>query len=106
MERDTHYLIVGLFVLLTLVGGFFFAGLFYDKPVLNTQRYAIHFGYSVDGLMRGSEVRYMGLKVGEVAAIALSRYRARAGIMLKCKSRWIATRLWIRQRSPVYASRV
>ena len=71
MERDTHYLIVGLFVLLTLVGGFFFAGLFYDKPVLNTQRYAIHFGHSVDGLMRGSEVRYMGLKVGEVAAIAL-----------------------------------
>lgn len=71
MERDTHYLIVGLFVLLTLVGGFFFVGLFYDKPVLNTQRYAIHFGHSVDGLMRGSEVRYMGLKVGEVAAIAL-----------------------------------
>lgn len=71
MERDAHYLIVGLFVLLTLAAGLFFAGLFYDKSTLNTQRYAIHFEHSVDGLMRGSEVRYMGLRVGEVTAIVL-----------------------------------
>ena len=71
MERDTHYLIVGIFVLATLVTGFLFAGLFYDQAATSTQRYAIQFEQSVDGLMQGSEVRYMGLKVGEVAAITL-----------------------------------
>lgn len=71
MERDTHYFLVGLFVLVTAVAGVIFAGLFYKKPYVATAAYDIHFATPVAGLAQGSEVRYMGIKVGEVASVAL-----------------------------------
>jgi phospholipid/cholesterol/gamma-HCH transport system substrate-binding protein len=71
MERDTHYFMVGLFVIVTAVAGFFFAGLFYEKPYIFTTPYAIHFSTPVAGVAQGSEVRYMGIKVGEVEKVSL-----------------------------------
>lgn len=71
MERDTHYFLVGLFVIVTAVAGFLFGGLFYEKPTLVATTYAIHFATPVEGLAAGGEVRYMGIKVGEVASVSL-----------------------------------
>ena len=71
MERDAHYLMVGLFVIAVAVAGFFFAGLFYDKPSTATVAYDIHFDIPVEGLEKGSEVRYMGIKMGEVSKVFL-----------------------------------
>jgi phospholipid/cholesterol/gamma-HCH transport system substrate-binding protein len=71
LERDAHYFLVGLFVIVTAVAGFFFAGLFYDKPSRATLAYDIHFATPVEGLGKGSEVRYMGIKMGEVTDVFL-----------------------------------
>jgi phospholipid/cholesterol/gamma-HCH transport system substrate-binding protein len=71
LERDAHYFLVGLFVIVTAVAGFFFAGLFYDKPSRATVTYDIHFDTPVEGLEKGSEVRYMGIKMGEVTDVFL-----------------------------------
>jgi len=71
LERDAHYFLVGLFVIAMAVAGFFFASLFYDKPSTATLGYDIHFDTPVDGLEKGGEVRYMGIKMGEVTQVFL-----------------------------------
>lgn len=72
MERDAHYFVVGLFVIVVALAGFLFAGLFYNhSPATTVARYDIHFDTSVEGLEKGSEVRYMGVKVGEVTDVFL-----------------------------------
>jgi phospholipid/cholesterol/gamma-HCH transport system substrate-binding protein len=71
MERDTHYFVVGLFVIVTAVADFFFGSLFYEKPYIATTAYDVHFDIPVAGLAQGSEVRYMGIKVGEVSRVSL-----------------------------------
>ena len=71
MERDTHYFVVGLFVITTLIAGFFFAGLFIKKNNTEQLPYLVYFSTPVEGLMKGSEVRFMGVNVGEVAAVGL-----------------------------------
>ena len=71
MERDTHYFVVGLFVIATAIAGALFAGLFYDEPYVSTQAYEVHFDTPVLGLEAGSEVRYMGIKKGEVTRVFL-----------------------------------
>lgn len=72
MERDTHYFMVGLFVIATAVAGFFFAGLFYERPTVSSKVYSIRFLTPVSGLAAGSDVRYMGIKVGEVEKVYLA----------------------------------
>lgn len=71
MERDTHYFMVGLFVIATVVAGALFTGLFYNKPYIATKVYAVHFDTPILGLEPGSEVRYMGIKKGEVTRVFL-----------------------------------
>jgi len=71
MERDAHYFAVGLFVIVTLVAGFFFTDLFTERSDQEQTPYIIHFTQPVDGLAAGNEVRFMGVKVGEVAAVGL-----------------------------------
>lgn len=71
MERDAHYFAVGVFVIATLVTGFFFTGLFIKQNDAEQLPYIVYFSTPVDGLMRGSEVRFMGVNVGEVAAVSL-----------------------------------
>ena len=69
MERDAHYLTVGVFVIAMLVAGFLFAGLFAQPVRKETAQYALHFSTPIENLNRASDVRYLGLKVGEVADI-------------------------------------
>ena len=72
MDKNAHYLMVGLFVILATIAGIFFAGWLYnDSSDHQTRRYEIHFSESVDGLNAGNEVRYMGIKVGQVEATYL-----------------------------------
>lgn len=71
MERDTHYFVVGLFIIVTSMAGALFAGLFYDRPSAATHAYAVHFDIPVEGLEVGNEVRFMGIKKGEVTRVFL-----------------------------------
>lgn len=71
MERDTHYFVVGLFIIVTSLAGALFAGLFYDRPSAATHAYAVHFDIPVEGLEVGNEVRFMGIKKGEVTRVFL-----------------------------------
>ena len=72
MERDTHYFWVGLFVLGVGLAGVLLAGVFRHKAVPAVQQqYDIHFATPLEGLDQGSEVRYMGIKVGEVSRVFL-----------------------------------
>ncbi|OQX13250.1 MAG: hypothetical protein BWK73_12750 [Thiothrix lacustris] len=96
MERDAHYLLVGLFTLVIAVAGFLFAGLFYDKPDAVTVTYDIYFDTPVEGLQRGSEVRYMGIKMGEVSEVFL----------LPDNSARVAVRVTLETRTPVNAATV
>lgn len=70
MERDAHYFWVGVFVLGMAVAGVLFAGLFYKhQPHAVYQDYEIRFDTPIEGLDKGSDVRYMGIKVGEVSDV-------------------------------------
>jgi len=71
MERNAHYFTVGLFVIITLVAGFFFTNLFIERNDQEQLPYIIHFSRPVEGLMADHEVRYMGVKVGEVTGVDL-----------------------------------
>ena len=85
MERDAHYFVVGLFVIVMAVAGFLFAGLFYDDQAgRDFVRYDIHFDTPVDGLEKGSEIRFMGIKVGEVTQVfLLPGTAARVGVRVQ-----------------------
>lgn len=84
MERNARYFAVGLFVVLTLLAGFWFAGLFYQRqPHQQTALYELHFTSSVEGLAQGSEVRYLGVKVGEVSEVFLLPAARGVGVRIR-----------------------
>ncbi len=72
MEKNSHYFIVGLFVILSLaaLSGFvvWLAGT-YDAR--NYNRYTINFDDPVSGLKQGAAVQYRGVPVGRVLEIRL-----------------------------------
>ncbi|MCA6243433.1 MAG: MCE family protein [Phenylobacterium sp.] len=72
MEKDANYALVGLFSLLLLVGLMAF-GIWLSQLSLNRdfQNYDIVFQGPVNGLSKGGEVRFNGIKVGEIAQIEL-----------------------------------
>lgn len=72
MEKDANYALVGLISLLLLVGLMAF-GIWLSQLSLNRvyQNYDIVFQGPVDGLSKGGEVRFNGIKVGEITKIEL-----------------------------------
>jgi phospholipid/cholesterol/gamma-HCH transport system substrate-binding protein len=72
MEKDANYALVGLISLLLLVGLLSF-GIWLSQFNLNRdyQNYDIVFQGPVNGLSRGGEVRFNGIKVGEITQIEL-----------------------------------
>lgn len=72
MEKDANYALVGLVSLLLLVGLLSF-GIWLSQFNLNRdfQNYDIVFQGPVNGLSRGGEVRFNGIKVGEITHIEL-----------------------------------
>ena len=71
METDRRYFLEGLFVIaFAIAGAFFFvwlAGTGHRDDVL----YRIHFGQSVSGLSKGDAVKFSGVDIGTVEAMAL-----------------------------------
>ncbi|MFN3785775.1 MAG: MlaD family protein, partial [Thiothrix sp.] len=84
MERNARYFMVGLFVIVTTLAGFLFAGLFYkQQPRQQFAQYELHFNTSVEGLSQGSEVRYLGVKVGDVREVFLLADSAGVGVRIR-----------------------
>ncbi|MDH3429503.1 MAG: MlaD family protein [Gammaproteobacteria bacterium] len=79
MYERTNYLAVGVFILLgtvvLLVVGFWVAEVGQTVP---TTRYTVIFERNVNGLSEGSPVRYMGVDVGLITTIQLSRAEDKA----------------------------
>lgn len=72
MERDSHYVAVGAFIVLVLSMGVTFVYWLADNADKQSyQRFRIYFDGAVNGLTEGSAVRYLGVDVGRVKAILL-----------------------------------
>ena len=74
MERQAHYAFVGLvtFILALVLLGFAFWFIKFDfNKDLGT--YDVEFNTPVDGLTKGAEVHFNGIKVGEVTSLRLGR---------------------------------
>jgi phospholipid/cholesterol/gamma-HCH transport system substrate-binding protein len=71
METDKHYFIEGLFVIgLSVAAAFFFIWLA-SSGHRDDMLYRIHFSESVSGLAVGDSVKFRGVDVGTVKAMAL-----------------------------------
>ena len=74
MERNARIILVTTFMVLTLIGLFlFYRWVQGPDPEKMGEDMAILFDGSVSGLSIGSQVRYLGVPVGRVSSIALSR---------------------------------
>lgn len=74
MEREANYVAVGAFIILVIAMGVGFVVWYTDSGEDHEfQRYEIYFKGSVSGLDRGSPVRYLGVDVGRVRALNISR---------------------------------
>jgi phospholipid/cholesterol/gamma-HCH transport system substrate-binding protein len=71
METEKHYFLVGSFIIGFAVAAAFFAIWMVNAGSRDDVRYRIHFAESVSGLNTGSPVKYRGVEVGSVEAIAL-----------------------------------
>jgi phospholipid/cholesterol/gamma-HCH transport system substrate-binding protein len=71
METDRHYFIEGLFIIsLSIAAAFFFVWL-QSSGQRDDVLYRIHFSESVSGLALGDPVKFHGVDVGTVKAMAL-----------------------------------
>ena len=87
MERNARLILVATFIVITLLGLVFFYQWIQgpDPDKLGTD-IAIQFDGSVSGLSIGSDVRYLGVSVGRVSGIALSRdYPGRVDVVFGSK---------------------
>jgi phospholipid/cholesterol/gamma-HCH transport system substrate-binding protein len=70
METRANFLVIGIFTLAAIAGGFLFVLWFSGiGRTSDHQVYQVNFNGSVSGLSRGSSVLFNGLKVGEVTSI-------------------------------------
>lgn len=74
METRANYIIVGLFTLAVIIGGFLFV-YWFNAPGGGTERnrYEIVFQGTVSGLRPGAWVMFNGLRVGDVASLRIDR---------------------------------
>lgn len=77
METKAHHILIGAFVLLTLIGGLVFA-LWIAKVSLDAEfdEYDVVFNETVTGLTKGAAVNFNGIQVGEVRRLSLDRENA------------------------------
>ena len=74
MERDARYAAVALFALAAVAAAVAFVWWYSGQGDRRTyERYEIHFDGSVSGLAQGSPVRYLGVDVGRVEHLSVSR---------------------------------
>lgn len=74
MERDARYAVVALFALVAVAAAVAFVWWYSGKGDRRVyENYEIHFEGSVSGLAQGSPVRYLGVDVGRVEHLSVSR---------------------------------
>ena len=71
MENERHYFLVGLFVLGGVLAIFIFSIWLTATDDSKYLEYRIHFAESVSGLSVGSDVKFRGVKVGNVKSIII-----------------------------------
>ncbi len=72
MEIRARYVLVGLFLLAVLIGGFAFVYWLQTKGSFGTRTsYTVRFNNSVSGLLTGSPVLFNGIRVGDVTGLKL-----------------------------------
>jgi len=71
METDRHYFIEGLFIIGIAVAAAFFSVWLVSSGQRDDVLYRIHFNESVTGMALGDPVKFRGVDVGSVKAIAL-----------------------------------
>jgi len=71
METDRHYLIEGLFIIGIAVAAAFFSVWLVSSGQRDDVLYRIHFNESVTGMALGDQVKFHGVDVGSVKAVAL-----------------------------------
>lgn len=85
METKASHVLVGLFVLALLVGAVAFA-LWSAKPeTVAEQYYVVHFPGDVTGLAEGNDVRFQGVRVGEVRSIEINPATGRIDVVIQVK---------------------
>lgn len=74
METKAHHILIGAFVLLTLIGSMLFS-LWVAKVSLDDEfnEYDVVFAETVTGLTKGAVVNFNGIQVGEVRRLSLDR---------------------------------
>jgi phospholipid/cholesterol/gamma-HCH transport system substrate-binding protein len=73
MEIRARYVLIGLFTLAVIAGGFGFVyWLNNSGALLQRSLYRIHYEKTVSGLLKGSAVLFNGIRVGEVTSLDLS----------------------------------
>lgn len=76
LERDTHFVTVGIFVFALLIGGAVFFGWIAGNDEEQARlRYSVYFDGGIFGLSEGGPVRYLGVQVGNIQKIALDPSR-------------------------------
>lgn len=74
MERDARYAAVAIFALLAIAAAFAFVWWYSGQGDRRSyQNYEIYFDGTVSGLAQGSPVRYLGVDIGRVRSLAVSR---------------------------------
>ncbi len=72
METRAHHVVIGLFVVLTIVGGVLFAlWLNQSTRAQAFTHYEVLFNHGVSGLSEGNAVEYSGVRVGDVVELRL-----------------------------------
>ena len=71
METDRHYLIEGLFIIGIAVAAAFFSVWLVSSGQRDDVLYRVHFNESVTGMALGDPVKFHGVDVGSVKAVAL-----------------------------------
>jgi phospholipid/cholesterol/gamma-HCH transport system substrate-binding protein len=97
MEKNSHYLIVGIFVTLSLIGliGFviWLAGTHDSR---NYDRFTINFSDPVSGLKEGAAVQYRGVQVGNVIGVRL----------VPTETNLVSVDIKVDENTPIYQSTV
>jgi phospholipid/cholesterol/gamma-HCH transport system substrate-binding protein len=94
MESRARYILVGLFIFITILGGFGFVYWLNAIGGLGERAvYRVRFENSVSGLRVGAAVLYNGVRVGEVSRLHLSNQ----------DSRWVFVTIDVDRNTPIRA---
>src|SRR3981081_585122 len=90
METRANYVLIGLFTLAVILGGF--GVVYWCNQIGARAPYRIVFEGSVSGLRTGASVLFNGIRVGEVTALKLDPAAPRAVVAMVAVEKSVAVR--------------